>query len=363
MVMLTNAMCLRVGLPPGSTADQLLGQIRDGNTSLLDGLVAGDQSNQAASESLAERPNYELRLARQNGELQDRYCVVHFESCPLPVLVGLISENDVDGPPTALENLLFWACIDPYLGWDLAWRQGDAGEVQDWRPLVRGRAIIAEPTGFHPAGRHVVSALFGLSQADGPVNLKAPAIASSASTLKVGAPPSSFSATQARLLIEAAHVSHPKWRCLSLYRILENAYLANIKKALLEEFEQDAGKAIESAKKKVSSELNQLVALAESADLTAEFVAFNIEVDALIGAGNQFIIKLDRGAQSERLYKAEQAHKKAVLRFYKLRCAIAHAGTSSVIYEQFADADSAVMSLLPFIEAIALKSLSVAVVE
>jgi len=153
----------------------------------------------------------------------------------------------------------------------------------------------------------------------------------------------------------------PKWRCLSLYRILENAYLTNIKKALLLDFDLDAGKAIESAKKKVGSELNQLVYLAEQANLTAEFVAFNDELELLLGQANQFIIKLDKGAEEEDLYKSKEIFKKAVLRFYKLRCSIAHAGTSSVIYEQFPDANAATLALLPAIESIVLKSLHITV--
>jgi hypothetical protein len=161
------------------------------------------------------------------------------------------------------------------------------------------------------------------------------------------------------LLREAATVAYPKWRCLSLYRILENAYLTNIKQTLVAEFDVDAGRALDVAKKKVSSEVMQLVSLAEDADLGGEFLRFNLEVDALIAANNQFITKLDKGAEADPLYGSQELFKKGVLRFYKLRCAIAHAGTSSVIYEQFSDADAAATALLPSIEAIALKSLKI----
>ncbi len=105
----------------------------------------------------------------------------------------------------------------------------------------------------------------------------------------------------------------------------------------------------------------QLVTLAEDADLTNEFQLFNAKIDVLKNARNHFITKLDMGAASDGLYGAPELFKKGVLRFYKLRCSIAHAGTSSVIYEQFADADQAVTQLLPEIEAIALKSLKIVV--
>jgi len=109
----------------------------------------------------------------------------------------------------------------------------------------------------------------------------------------------------------------------------------------------------------VANEVNQLISLTEDANLTAEFVQFDTEFDTLMAANNQFIHKLDRSAKSHQLYRSQDRYKKAVFRFYKLRCAIAHAGTSSVIYEQFPDSDAAATSLLDSIEVIALKSLKI----
>ena len=357
MPILPEVICSKTGIPVGSDAIELLNFLRDGGGYVLDGLLASELSREAATISLEVFPSYKIRVSKQSGEFQDKYCSVQFEGSPLPVIVGFVSDKPLDAPTTTLENLLFWALLDSDLSWHTEWDKTD--QFIDWRKLAKGKAIIAEPTGFGDEGRRMLSALFGLDHPDIANGSNSPAVVETSTSIRICANPGNFTTTQARLLYEAATVSHPKWRCLSLYRILENAYLSNIKETLMTEFDQDASKAIENAKKKVASELNQLVALAEKANLTSEFEAFNIEVDALLGAGNLYITKLDKGAEEESLYGAKEVYKKAVLRFYKLRCSIAHAGTSSVIYEQFQDANSAALSLLPSIEAIALKSLKI----
>ena len=143
-----------------------------------------------------------------------------------------------------------------------------------------------------------------------------------------------------------------------MYRLLENAYLTNIKSVLLADFDKDAARAVEEARKKLQSEVNQLVDLMTEGRLEAEFLQFNSDFEDQIAAGNQYVIAIDRSAQSEPLYRSE-VPKKAVLRFYKMRCSIAHAGTSSVIFEQMPDAIAAARALLPAVEAIVLKSLAI----
>lgn len=323
--------------------------------------MASDESIAEAEKSLDVLPKYRLRIENQVGTLQHKFCEVQVANCPDPIRIGLIAEEGDQALPTELENLIFWAIIDPNLPWHRARRDADERGIVDWRRLAKGQAIIAEPVGLNLGshGRQMVSALFGLSHPDMPVANTPPPLVSIATQVKVDSNMGDYSLIQTRLLFEASSFQHPKWRFLSLYRILENAYLSNIRSALLADFEQDASKAVESAKVKLSNETNQLVALAEQADLITEFVAFNAAVDAQIAAGNNYIIKLDRSAATETLYKAPELFKKGVQRFYKMRCSIAHAGTSSVIYEQFSDANLATLALLPFVETIALKSLRI----
>lgn len=356
---LSNETCIATGLNPGATANDLLAYIAEAPYDVLDGLAVTEQARADVEQSFLIRDEYNLVIVPQIGLVQERYCSVSLDGLPRPVLVGMISDGATPVLPTALENLVFWALVHPALPWHSQWRETASGQVSNWRKVSAGKAIVATPIAMRAEGLRVVSAIFGLahSEISSPAPIS-PLVASSAA-ITIVAPSQNIGVVQARLINEASSIGHPKWRCLALYRILENAYLTNIKRILLADFDVDASKALEDAKKKVGREPNQLVSLAEEADLTTEFVSLDVEFERLLVAGNQFIVKLDKGAENDELYRAQERYKKAVLRFYKLRCAIAHAGTSSVIYEQFADADQATTALLPLIEAIALKSLKI----
>lgn len=351
-------VCQILGLAQGSSLEDLIAH-RATSHDYLDGLLSTDDARATALTGLVNRDAYELHLFRQAGTPQERYCSVEIQGLTAPIRVGLLAEVPGQYFPTDLENLVFWALLSPAHAWHAQWRQENAGPISDWRRIASSHAIVAAPVGTEPEALRVLGGFFDLEHPDFVQAVRAPSLAKQATTVKVNRPASAITPIQIRLLREAATVAYPKWRCLSLYRILENAYLTNIKQALLAEFDVDAGRALDSAKKKVSSEVMQLISLAEDADLKSEFQHLNAEFDALIAANNQFILKLDKGAEGDPLYGSQEIFRKGVLRFYKLRCSIAHAGTSSVIYEQFPDADDAANALLPAIEAIALKSLKI----
>jgi hypothetical protein len=355
MLVLENEMCAALGLTAGSTTDQLFENLGLREDNPLDGLLESEFAREAAARSLTELPGYELRVIPQTGVIQERFCTINISGFSKPVLVGMLSDNPETQLPTALENLVFWAVIGPL---QAHWRAEPTGKISDWRAECRNKAIVAIPIGFAPPMLRTLCALFGLQHADIGSQGIVPPLVPSAATLNITAA-IEFTSIQARLLSEAASVQHPKWRCLSLYRILEHAYLENIKKILMAEFDSDATKAIDDARNRLGSEVSQLISLAEEANLKPEFLAFDEEFDQQYTLGNHFVIALDRSAKSEPLYKSREKYKKAVQRFYKLRCSIAHAGTSSVIYEQFQDADQGVSNLLKTIEAIALKSLRI----
>jgi len=283
---------------------------------------------------------------------------VHFDGTVAPVLVALLGDCAAESYPTDMENLLLWAFAQPGSQLSAVWRSGHSGPVLDWRQSGRGLVVIAEP---FPAVAHAarsVSALFGLDHSDLAVAANPPPMLAAAGNVHFGSPAGPLGLIPSRLFFEAVASGHPKWRFLSLYRILENAYLNNIKKALLDDFDIDAGRAVEDAKKKLQAEVNQLLDLVVTNALDPEFQIFNVEFDSLIANSNQYAIALDRASQADPLYRVDLL-KKAVVRFYKLRCSIAHAGTSSVIYEQLADANVAMIRLLPSVELIVLKSLRI----
>lgn len=355
-------LCQLAELPNESTAQAFVEAIGTTGKDVLDGLLASEDSRNAAIASLEEFPNYRIRIEDQLGPIQNnKYCAINCAGAARPVRVGLIGNEPIGNLPTELENLVFWAIISPNTQWQTTGQNTNGESVIGWRSLATGKAIIAEPidASFGGAGQAMLSAMMGTSHHLSNLHAAPSPLLSTASIVNCARALADFSQVQACLLSEASTTLHPKWRFLSFYRILENAYLSNIRQALLSDFEKNAKEAVESAKKKLASEPNQLVALADSADLSTGFQAFNTAFDALFAANNKYIVAVDRSAENEPLYGSPDAYKKGIQRFYKIRCSIAHAGTSDVIYEQFTDANSAILGLLPTVEEIALKSLKI----
>lgn len=358
MTVLSDEFCDGAEIARGTELRDLIALLRESPGDILDGLLTSEEGRAAAEASLARLPMYTLRVVRQQGPIQEKYCQVHFDGTPTPVLVALLGDCATGSYPTDMENLLLWAFAQPGSPLSALWQRGHTGPVLGWRQSARGLAVIAEPIPAVADAARSIAALFGLEHGDLVVAVTPQPIAAAASNIHFGSPAGALGLVPSRLFFEAVASGHPKWRFLSLYRILENAYLNNIKKALLDDFDRDAGRAVEEAKKKLQAEVNQLLDLVAANALDPEFQIFNGEFETLIGGANQFAIALDRAAQSDALYRVDVL-KKAVVRFYKLRCSIAHAGTSSVIYEQLPDANVAMLRLLPSVESIVLKSLRI----
>lgn len=358
-MVLSDKFCDDAGLPRQTSAADYLEMHGAASTSKIDGLLATDESKAAAIASFQNISQYNIRVVQQLAHIQEKYLKVHFDGEANPVQVALLNDCQRDAFPTDMENLILWGIFQPDSPLATSWIEGADGRMLDWRNLAKGLAIVAQPHPIRDEVTHTVAALLGLKDGGLGSSATLAPVAEQANELHIGAPVSTLNQVQARLFFEAVATNHPKWRFLSFYRLLENAYLTNIKKVLLAEFDNDAGRAIEDAKKKLQSEVNQLVDLMKQLQLDAEFISFNSEFENQIAAGNQYAIALDRGAQEEALYRSQETQKKAVLRFYKMRCSIAHAGTSSVIFEQMPDAMSAAAALMPTVEAIVLKSLAV----
>jgi len=352
-------MCDNVGLALGSDAQALISKLDSGGADVLDGLLANEESRSAALLSLADLPNYTIESIAQIGIPRQKFLKFIVDGCDLPVLIGFIGDEEIANPITDLENLLFWATVDTRAALHSNWIAKNERNVVNWRSATRGKAIVAFPSSLDVVPlRRLISALFALHHSDLPVSIVQSTAINSSALITLRADASSYSATQVRLIFEAISENNPKWRCLSFYRILENAYLTNIKRILNASFDFDAKTALTLAQKSVSSEIAQLLVLTETIGLQTEFLAFNSAIEDLLIAQNKFIEALDANAREDKdLYGHKEIWRKAVLRFYKLRCSIAHGGTSSVIYEQFVDANAAALKLLPSIEEVAFKSL------
>lgn len=356
--MLTDRFCDELGMLRGSSTNDLISLIDCSGRDPLDGLLANENAREAALAFLEQVSNYSVRVVRQLAPPQQKYCKVQIDGEASPVLVALMKDC-ADVLPTDMENLILFAILQEKFNLEDAWGDGPGGRVLNWRGKTAGLAIVAEALPHKPEVARTVAAVFGFEDAGFELSVAPLSITQSATNIHIGSPTRYFSEVQGRLVFEAASVTHPKWRFLSLYRILENAYLRNIREALLGDFDKDASKAVEDAKKKLSSEVSQLINLMRSQQLGAQFIAFNVEFETQLAQHNRYVTALDKNAEADANYGNQDVAVKAVVRFYKMRCSIAHAGTSSVIYEQMPDANTATVALLPAVEAIVHGSLNI----
>jgi hypothetical protein len=328
-------------------------------SAVLDGLLTSDESRAAALQSLERINDYRVEIFEQGDSLQEKFLELTVADSNLPVLIGFVGSDRLIEPVTGLENLIFWSLLDSDSPLQGTWVEDEGPRYTDWRPFLSGKVLVAFPTSILAESlRRLICALFSIPHVELAGARAVNSLIRSVAGITLRGDANRYSSTQARLIFEAVSENNPKWRCLSFYRILENAYLLNIQSILNESFYFDAKAALTIAQKSVSSEVQQLITLAESLSMQAQFLDFNVAIEDLLTAGNKYIKAVDKSASDDKdLYGHREIWRKAVLRFYKLRCSIAHGGTSSVIYEQFSDANSAAIDLLPSMERIAYKSL------
>lgn len=357
---LDHLLCSFFNLGANATANDLLNKLDQEYDNRLDGLLATEDSREKARRFISDLENYSLEVCKQITPATKAYSVT-LDGCQQPTLVGLLGLDlrDAPPPPTTVENLAFWSLLDVTQTWH-GTLFDDTAPVIPWRNVLAGHALLAWPKtlAHETQPKRMLAALFSLVHSDLPKTSMTTSVLSTTTSLSATIE-NENSVTRARLLSDAMTEVNPKWRFLSFYRIVEHAYLNNIKQILLREFARNAKAAVKKASDSLSSEPNQLVTLTESINLQAEFVSFNDSVDILIQNNNQFMMQVDKAAREESLYGAIEIYKKGIIRFYKLRCSIAHGGTSSVIFEEFADANDAAIDLMQKVEAIALKSMGI----
>jgi hypothetical protein len=354
--MLPTPFCQYFQLDQGTTREQFLNGLDVQYDDRLDGLLDSEESRAAALQSLATA--FDVEIAQCVAPVEKwRYATVQLEGWTSHVwLLGNLEQ--VTAVPTDLESLILHFLVVAQAEW-----QGNLWNDQsrvNWRRALSGHALIACPRdpGLDSAKlRRLVAAIFQIEHAELPRIAVASSLIELASSITLKSPEVLNSLSKTKLLSEAVAELQPKWRFLSFYRIVENAYLTNIKKRFIQAFDVDAKNAIKEAERSLQSEMNQLVALAEENGLIPVFEPFNAQFEVLLSAQNRFIHSIERGASEELLYKAQGAYKKAIVRFYKMRCSIAHGGTSSTIFEEHQDGNDALMSLMVDVEAIAMKSL------
>jgi hypothetical protein len=361
--MLPAPFCQYFHLDPGTTIEQFVDGLDFLYDDRLDGLLASEESRAAALQSFEVA--FDVEIAKCVAPVEKwRYSTVQLEGRTSHVwLLGNLEQvqgplNQVIAVPTDLESLILHFLLVAHAEWqDKLWT--DQTRVS-WRQALSGYALIAcprDPGRDSAKLRRLVAAIFQIEHAELPRITVASSLIEIASSITVKSSEVLNTLSKTKLLSEAVAEMQPKWRFLSFYRIVENAYLTNIKKRLIQAFDIDAKIAIKEAEKSLQSEMNQLVALAEENGLIPAFEPFNAQFEVLLARQNRFIHSIERSASDESLYKTQGIYKKAIVRFYKLRCSIAHGGTSSTIFEEHQDGNDALMFLMADVEAIAMTSL------
>ena len=155
------------------------------------------------------------------------------------------------------------------------------------------------------------------------------------------------------LFLEAISEVKAKWRFLSIYRVLEHGYLSEVFQTIQAGFFASPKETLEAGLNSLESEVKQFVALVNAAGLTGQFEVFHDEFDQCKTGGNRFSTALDhsitKGGQIKQLTGKWQ---KGVLLFYKVRCAVVHAGIASPMFDAYPDGPACLEKLLPTCEQI-----------
>lgn len=164
------------------------------------------------------------------------------------------------------------------------------------------------------------------------------------------------------LFLEAISEVKTKWRFLSTYRVLEHGYLSEVFQTLQAGFFASPKESISAASESLESEFKQFLALVEAASLQNQFETFYDEFEKAKSGGNRFAVAIDRSiTKSGQVKQAQGKWQKGVLIYYKIRCAIVHAGIASPMFDAYPDGPECLEVLMPTCELLMLQFLGLTV--
>lgn len=165
------------------------------------------------------------------------------------------------------------------------------------------------------------------------------------------------------LFLEAISEVKTKWRFLSTYRVLEHGYLSEVFQTLQAEFFASPKESVSAALNSLESELKQFIALVEAASLKNQFEVFYDEFEKIKSGGNRFAVAIDRSLTTKggQIKQVQGKWQKGVLIYYKMRCAIVHAGIASPMFDAYPDGSECLNALMPTCELLMLDFLGLSV--
>jgi hypothetical protein len=164
------------------------------------------------------------------------------------------------------------------------------------------------------------------------------------------------------LFLEAVSEVKTKWRFLSTYRVLEHGYLTEVFQKLQNGFFASPQENLSAALNSLESELKQFIALVEAVGIKSYFETFYDEFEKVKLKGNRFSAAIENSImKSGQIKQVQGKWQKGVLIYYKIRCAIVHAGVGSPIFDAYPDGKECLDELLPTCELLMLKFLGLSV--
>ena len=147
---------------------------------------------------------------------------------------------------------------------------------------------------------------------------------------------------------------------MSLYRIFEHGYLSEVFETLKSAFFASPKDSLAAATLSLESELNQFLTLVQHTGLDNTFATLHDEFEKSRASGNRFAAALEHSfQQSGQLKSLKTKWQKGVLICYKIRCAIVHAGVSSLIFDAYADGPACLEAVLPACESAVLQFMGI----
>ncbi|WP_260582420.1 hypothetical protein [Sphingopyxis sp. PET50] len=268
------------------------------------------KSVQCSSKSNVSIPLYWL-LSRQGNEIGEAFCFPKGQLIGLPTALEIAFVRSI----AAVEEQEFSKIVDG----DCLVSIGDAADLSKIcevlyavRPPIFGHSVLAGQYGS-----------IDLTEADDK-QLSRPVI---------------------KCLQGSFEAMPVKFRFLELYRSMEARFLRELKESLLAEFDAQPKAALESATKKLKSELAQFLLLSEIKKPYFEMIwsaAHNLRTT------NRLAIALFRKLSEHDLANSQSKSGAALI--YFLRCAIVHAGQKDMIYEAYPDGEHFLNVIMEHVE-------------
>ena len=336
-----------LGLQATAGKDEFSNRLFEYSTG-CNGLLASDEAREFVCGLLSSPQTYVFEnYPSYLRNATPRYCEVYLDGNEWFSL-SVFSEIELSlSPPGKIEEEIL-----------ARWIADDKFSLQDWNTKLKGNALLKWASTPPVAGTARFAFAYELISAicEAAVDERVSPLFK-ASIVEITENNIQQQQSSIQLLGGALTEKNPKWRFLSLYRILENGYLGELLKKINTDFFYDPDRTLTEAQKSLKSEVAQFNEYVKSKNLESQFEDFSVRFDELIGKQDHFTHAIKRNIDGT----TDSNWKAGMIRAYKIRCAIAHAGSGDTYVELHPGWKASLEYLLPPLEEAALLSQGITV--